>query len=80
MKWIELWRRSVYTSASVTDAATDSFNAEVRAAYPGDILWAIGGCQSWYLGNDGIPNLWPWPAKEFHRQLEAPELSEFQLT
>ena len=79
MEWIQMWIDGVYDSASVTDAATEAFNATVRAAFPGKILWAIGGCDSWYIGRDGIPNLWPWPSKEFHRQLKEPQLDEFEL-
>jgi cation diffusion facilitator CzcD-associated flavoprotein CzcO len=79
MKWIEMWIDGVYDTATVTDEATEAFNAKVRAAFPGDILWAIGGCDSWYIGKDGIPNLWPWPSKEFHRQLKVPQVDEFEL-
>jgi cation diffusion facilitator CzcD-associated flavoprotein CzcO len=79
MKWIEMWTDGVFDTAAPTDEATEAFNARVRAAFPGEIVWATGGCDSWYIGKDGIPNNWPWPATEFHRQLRVPQVDEFEL-
>jgi hypothetical protein len=61
----------------VADSATAEFNAEMKRDLPGTV-WA-SGCQSWYLDQDGLPELWPWtPAR--HRELLAePNLADFVM-
>jgi cation diffusion facilitator CzcD-associated flavoprotein CzcO len=56
--WMQRWRRREFDTVAPTQPATDAFNAEMRAAMP-DTVWATG-CTSWYLGQDGNPELWPW--------------------
>jgi hypothetical protein len=63
---IEEWRRGEIDAVSPTPAATADFMAEARAALP-NTVWATG-CESWYIGKDGLPNLWPW-MPERHREL-----------
>jgi cation diffusion facilitator CzcD-associated flavoprotein CzcO len=58
LNWIQRWRRAEFDTVAPTQDATDSFNAEMRAAMP-DTVWTTG-CNSWYLGQDGNPELWPW--------------------
>jgi len=62
------WRRGELDTLAPTQAATERFMADVRAAVP-DTVWA-SGCDSWYLGKDGLPHAWPWlPGR--HRELLA---------
>jgi len=68
LDWIRRWQRGEFDSAMPTIEATDAFYAEVREAMP-DTVWATG-CHSWYLGQDGTPELFPW-APERHRELLA---------
>jgi cation diffusion facilitator CzcD-associated flavoprotein CzcO len=68
MHWIRELRRGSVASASPTEQATASFNAELRDAMPATVF--ATGCHSWYLDKDGVPELWPWtPAR--HRAILA---------
>lgn len=42
-------------------------------------IWFTGGCQSWYLDKDGIPNLYPWTPARFRREMSNPDFGEFRL-
>lgn len=59
--------------AEVTDQLTNA----LRAAF-GDTIWT-SGCSSWYLDDDGIPATWPWAPSEYHRQLNSPNLNDYDL-
>jgi cation diffusion facilitator CzcD-associated flavoprotein CzcO len=63
---IEEWRRGETGALSPTAEATDRFMDEVRSALP-NTVWATG-CESWYIGKDGLPNMWPW-MPERHREV-----------
>lgn len=80
LQWLEMYRDGVYDTAAPTDEAAKAFNEEVLAAYPGENIWATGGCTSWYIGQETIPNLWPWTHEEYTKMLSAPRLDEFELT
>jgi hypothetical protein len=76
--WIERWRNQEFGSVAPTRAATDEFNAEMRAAMPGTV-WTTG-CTSWYLGTDGLPELWPWTPDRHRDRLGAtPVLDDYDL-
>ncbi len=66
VEWIARWQRGEFATVEPTQQATDRYNAELRAALPGTI-WTTG-CQSWYLGPDGLPDVWPWPPQR-HRDM-----------
>ena len=53
-------------SVAPTADATERFNQEMRDAMPATV-W-VTGCNSWYLGKDGLPELWPW-TPERHREM-----------
>jgi hypothetical protein len=56
------------SSVVPTDEATDAYYDQLKAAFPGTI-W-VTGCQSWYLDDAGLPELWPWtPAR--HRKMQT---------
>ena len=75
--WIERWRAGSFAAAEPRAGATDRFNAELRAALPGTV-WATG-CDSWYLGRDGLPELWPWVPQRHRRMLAEPRIADFHL-
>lgn len=68
MEWIGRWQRGEITSAMPTPAATDAFYAAIREAMP-ETVWTTG-CRSWYIGQSGEPELFPW-APERHRTMLA---------
>jgi cation diffusion facilitator CzcD-associated flavoprotein CzcO len=38
------------------------------------------GCSSWYLDNEGVPNLWPWSYQAFADAMARPDHAAFELT
>ena len=78
LSWIDDLGGDEITQVSPKAEATDAFNAEMRASMP-DTIWA-SGCQSWYLGKDGLPELWPWTPRRHREMLARPELEDFELT
>lgn len=78
LRWIQRWQDGQLDAVAPTAAATDGFNAEMRAAMPGTV-WATG-CTSWYLGKDGVPELWPWTPDVYRHRLRAePNLADYDL-
>ena len=76
--WIKRWQAGEFDTVAPTHQATEDFNESIREAMPGTV-W-VTGCTSWYLGKDGIPELWPWTPAEHHDRLVAtPTLSHFEL-
>jgi cation diffusion facilitator CzcD-associated flavoprotein CzcO len=75
--WLERWRAGAFDAVEPTAAATDAFNAELRAALPRTV-WAAG-CQSWYLGKDGLPEVWPWPPQRHRRMLAGLRPADHRL-
>jgi cation diffusion facilitator CzcD-associated flavoprotein CzcO len=68
MEWIERMTGQRLASVAPTTDATDAYYDKLKAAFPGTV-W-ITGCQSWYLDDTGLPELWPWtPAR--HRKMLA---------
>jgi hypothetical protein len=77
LDWILRWRRREFDTVAPTRAATDKFNAEMRAAMPRTV-WATG-CTSWYIGQDGNPELWPWNPSQLRVRLAQPEPGDHEL-
>ena len=77
MRWIELWRQGRVATMAPTAEATARFNEELRGALPGTV-W-VTGCQSWYLDEDGTPELWPWSQRRHRDALREPVLEEFEV-
>jgi cation diffusion facilitator CzcD-associated flavoprotein CzcO len=77
LQWIDAWRRSEFATASPSAEATEAFNAEMKTAYP-DTIWT-SGCDSWYIGKDGLPMLWPWSADAHRDMLATPRREEWEL-
>jgi cation diffusion facilitator CzcD-associated flavoprotein CzcO len=75
--WIERWRRHEFDTVEPTAAATERFNAKLRAAMP-DTVWTTG-CNSWYLNKDGVPEVWPLTPAEHRRMLAHPDPGQYEL-
>lgn len=76
--WIDAWRHGLLDTVEPDADATDAFNAELRGALPGTV-WTTG-CDSWYLGADGLPELWPWAPDHHRTLLENPTADPGYLT
>ena len=76
-QWLELWRDGRYATTEPTAAATERFNAGLRAAATRTV-WATG-CDSWYLDADGVPELWTWRPQRHRAMLARPRLEDHEL-
>jgi hypothetical protein len=77
MWWIRRIRNGVVRTAAPTEAATKEYNELMKAALP-QTIWA-SGCSSWYLGKDGLPELFPWAPETHSELLRRPELADFDV-
>jgi cation diffusion facilitator CzcD-associated flavoprotein CzcO len=77
MWWINEMREGRVASAAPTEAATKDYNESIKAAMP-QTIW-VTGCKSWYLGKDGLPELFPWRPVRHRELLRTPETSHFDV-
>ncbi len=75
--WIKQIRDGRVTSAVPTQEATERFNADVTAAMP-HTAW-LSGCSGWYLGDNGVPELFPWHPDRHTEMLRWPVLADFDV-
>ena len=78
MDRIEEWRDGEFDAMSPTPEATERFNADVRAAMP-QTIWVTGGCESWYMGPDGTPTIWPWTVRRHKELLDGIDRSDWLI-
>ena len=77
MHWIRRFQAGEIRTVAPTPEATERFNEELRSAM-GDTVW-MTGCQSWYLGKDGYPELWPWIPERHAEMLREPAAAELEV-
>ena len=77
LRWIKRIRAGEVTRVEPTAEATAAFNEEIRDNM-GDTVW-VTGCDSWYLGPDGSPTLWPFSLQAFEEMLAEVDESEYLL-
>jgi cation diffusion facilitator CzcD-associated flavoprotein CzcO len=77
MWWITQLRKGRVAAAAPTAAATEKFNADMKAAMP-QTIWTTG-CNSWYLGKDGLPELFPWRPSRYRDLLCQHDVSDFDV-
>jgi cation diffusion facilitator CzcD-associated flavoprotein CzcO len=77
LEWLKKIRRDEITAVAPSRVATDMFNAEMRAALP-NTIWA-SGCTSWYIGKDGLPELWPWSPERHRAMLRDLHADDFEV-
>lgn len=76
--WIRQWGAGTFDTVAPTEAATERFNTKLREAMPGTV-WATG-CQSWYIGQDGLPEVWPWTPDDHDVLMRrTPDLTDYRL-
>lgn len=61
----------------VTEQATDEFNDAVAGAL-GPTVWNTG-CNSWYIGDNGNVDLWPFDRRTLTRMLSTPDDSHYRI-
>lgn len=77
VRWIQRWRDREYTTAAPLPSAARTFNEGLRAALPRTV-WATG-CDSWYLGKDGLPEVWPWTPHQHETLLREDDRANYLL-
>ncbi len=60
------------------DEAMETYNESMRAALP-NTVWVTGGCTSWYMDATGMPNLYPFPPRQYLKEMKHPDFSEYRL-
>ncbi|QWF85267.1 putative monooxygenase [Amycolatopsis sp. CA-230715] len=77
LRWLERMRAGEVSSVVPTAEAGDEFNTALREAMPSTV-WTTG-CDSWYLGADGVPELWPWTPAVHRGMLAEPVPAHFRV-
>jgi cation diffusion facilitator CzcD-associated flavoprotein CzcO len=77
LRWIQRWRRGEFDTVEPTSSATESFNAQLRAAMP-NTVWTTG-CDSWYLNKAGVPEVWPFTPAEHRAMLAHTDSARYDL-
>jgi hypothetical protein len=70
-----LRRRGIGAAAPRPDAE-ERWMAEIRAGMA-PTVWA-NGCQSWYIGPDGVAVQWPFTRARLHALLRDPDLADYE--
>lgn len=71
-------KRTGAAAMAPSQAAFDAYNQKMAQAVRRTI-WFTGGCQSWYLDKEGIPNVYPWTPSRYRREMSRPDFSEYDL-
>ncbi|GAA1480754.1 hypothetical protein GCM10009624_11940 [Gordonia sinesedis] len=74
-RWLERMRDESIVEVEPTRAAADRFDDDLASHMDGTI-WTTG-CDSWYLGPDGTPVLWPQTLRKFRSLLANPDLDDY---
>ncbi len=75
---IRKWSDALFDSVEPTTEAVERYYDAIREALP-NTVWTTG-CNSWYLGKDGLPELWPWSPGKFRQMMRrTPNSSDFRL-
>jgi cation diffusion facilitator CzcD-associated flavoprotein CzcO len=78
LRFVRMFAEGRFDAAEPTAEATARYNEELRAALP-NTVWTTG-CKSWFLGKNGLPELWPWRPERHREMLSEVALDEFELT
>ncbi|MEZ0342199.1 flavin-containing monooxygenase [Mycobacterium sp. pV006] len=77
MWWIEQLRADRMLETAPTEAATARYHEQMKAAMP-QTIWA-SGCSSWYLGKDGLPELFPWTPDRYVELMRDRQVADFEV-
>lgn len=78
MQLIDAWRREEFDEVSASEGALQRFNAYLKEGMKSTV-W-LGGCNSWYLDDDGDPAMWPYSWKQWVKEMDAPLRSDLILS
>jgi len=75
LKIICRWQQGDFDEIDVKPSAFKSFNEYLKAGMS-KTVW-VGGCQSWYLDDDGDPALWPYSWQQWKKEMKEPKMGDF---
>lgn len=75
-KLMEPVRRGECAGLAPSMAALDAYDERRRKA-AATTIWA-SGCKSWYIGGDGLPQVWSWPMEYFWDVMSAPDFGDYE--
>jgi cation diffusion facilitator CzcD-associated flavoprotein CzcO len=75
--WMRRWMAGELEQVAPKAEAAEEFERDRREAFPGTV-W-VTGCDSWYLGADGVPEIWPWTPDTHRVMLGDQREEEFEL-
>jgi cation diffusion facilitator CzcD-associated flavoprotein CzcO len=77
VRLLKLLAHDEISSVAPTAASAERWLSEIRAGMV-PTVWA-NGCQSWYIGPDGVAVQWPFTRKRLQRLLRAPVLGDYTV-
>ena len=64
---------SMSPTQAATDAMVDDFRIQAKKT-----TWYLGGCSSWYLDDEGVPGIYPYPSMKFMEDVsDGPDFDAF---
>ncbi len=75
-KLLEPVRQGECEGIAPTREALDAYDDRRREA-AGKTIWA-SGCKSWYIGGDGLPQVWSWPMDYFWEVMAQPDFGDYE--
>ncbi len=75
---LDRMKKDRLAAISARAEAAEAYNESMRAAMP-DTVWVSGGCTSWYMDKTGMPNLYPFPPKQYLHEMHHPDFAEYHL-
>lgn len=70
--------RDGLTSLAPKAEAYQQYNAAMNERVK-DTVWVTGGCDSWYIDESGLPNLYPFPPQQYLRDMKNPQIDEYEI-
>ena len=75
LKMIDKWRARQFDELVATDDALNQFNDYLQAGM-GKTAW-VGGCQSWYMDDNGNLAMWPYSWQQWVSEMAEPCMADF---
>lgn len=76
LKLIDHWRAGELETVEATEEAKVAYNQYLQAGMS-KTVW-VGGCQSWYMDEDGDLAMWPYSWNQWVSELSVPKLEDFR--
>ena len=74
---IEPVRKGECLGIAPTMEALDAYDVRRKEA-AAKTVWA-SGCKSWYIGDDGLPQVWSWSMDHFWDVMSKPKFDDYEL-